>query len=244
MVGSAHHSVYAFGMAAVLEISVPGEIPPLEAGDFLSREEFERRYWAMPGVKKAELIEGIVYMPSPVRVKHGEPHNFLGGWSFNYAMQTPGVQAVDDSTVRLDSWNEPQPDVILRIRPEWGGLSQDEDEYITGSPELAMEVAASTASYDLHQKKRAYLAAGIPEYLVWIVAEKRIQWWKLENGEYVSLPANSQGIVKSEVFPGLWLDTEAARNLEPLGLVSTLQEGIASPEHAEFVRLLASRNSA
>ena len=46
--------------------SKPPRILPLEHGDHLTREEFERRYEAMPHVRKAELIEGVVYMPSPV----------------------------------------------------------------------------------------------------------------------------------------------------------------------------------
>ncbi len=84
------------------EIVVPARaiIPPLEAGDHLTRREFERRYQAMPHIKKAELIEGVVYMPPPVRFGgHGEPHFMMIGWLFNYCAGTPGLRTGDNATV-------------------------------------------------------------------------------------------------------------------------------------------------
>src|SRR2546427_3449968 len=89
---------------------MPTELPPLEGGDRLTRSEFERRYDAMPQLKKAELIEGVVYMPSPVRCKsHGQPHGQIMSWVGVYSAATPGVDFADNATLRLDPDNEPQP---------------------------------------------------------------------------------------------------------------------------------------
>ena len=141
-----------------------GRIPELQAGDHLTRIEFERRYAAMPKVKKAELIEGVVYMPSPVsHQEHGGPHFNVVSWLGLYCSGTPAVEGGDNSTVRLDLENEPQPDVFLRIRPKFGGQSRDEDTYVAGPPELIAEVSASSASYDLHEKLRAYQRNGVRE---------------------------------------------------------------------------------
>ncbi len=98
------------------------ELPLLENGDRLTRPEFERRYHAMPYLKKAELVEGVVYRPSPVRArKHGQPHSTLVGWLMVYSALTPGVMVCDNTTVRLDADNEPQPDALLRIDEAKGG---------------------------------------------------------------------------------------------------------------------------
>src|SRR5215216_265089 len=142
-------------------------VPPLEGGDRLTRAEFERRYNAMPHLKKAELIEGVVYVPSPVRyTQHGQPDFDIEGWLATYRMATPWTAGATNTTVRLDLDNEPQPDVILRL--ERGGQSHvDADGYLEGAPELAIEVTASHASYDLHDKLRAYRRNGIQEYIVW-----------------------------------------------------------------------------
>src|SRR5262249_55518592 len=124
--------------------AVPPElkVPPLRNGDHLSRDEFERRYEAMPGVKKAELIEGVVYMPSPVNFEeHDEQHAHLMTWLGIYRFQTQGVRVGDNPTIRLDLKNEPQPDALLLIDPRHGGQVTITDGYITGGPELAAEVA-------------------------------------------------------------------------------------------------------
>ncbi len=145
-------------------------LPPLRSGDHLTRDEFERRYRAMPAVHKAELIEGVVYMPSPVSAEdHGEPHFDLNGWLFVYRAHTPQVRGGDNATLRLDLDNEPQPDGYLRLLPECGGQARLVDGYVTGAPELIVEVAASSASYDLHEKLNAYRRNGVREYVVWRV---------------------------------------------------------------------------
>ena len=215
----------------------PLTVPPLEGGDRLSRNEFERRYQATH-IKKAELIEGVVYLASPVRSKsHGQPHGRLITWLGVYAAVTPGVELNDNATVRLDADNEPQPDALLRI--EVGGQSRiTEDDYIENSPELVAEVAASSASYDLHDKKQAYLRNGVQEYLVWQVFEQKLDWFRLQNGEYVPLQPDENGIVRSHVFPGLWLAVFALLEGKMFEVLAVLQEGVDSSEHAEFLPAL------
>ncbi|MGC1394792.1 MAG: Uma2 family endonuclease, partial [Coleofasciculaceae cyanobacterium] len=183
----------------------PLSVPPLENGDTLNRYEFERRYNAMPHLRKAELIEGIVYITTSVGFKsHAQPHADLIGWLGNYKFATPGVELGIEPTVRLDLDNEPQPDVVLMI--EAGGQARlSEDDYIEGAPELVAEIAASSAAIDLGDKKRAYRRNGIKEYIVWQVFEQKLDWFYLQEGEYISLPVDENGVIKSLVFPGLWL---------------------------------------
>ncbi len=217
--------------------------PPLTAGDRLSRAEFERRYAAMPECKKAELIEGVVYVPSPVsHVRHGAPHAVLATWMGTYALATPGVECADNSTVRLDLDNEPQPDLLLRVAGELGGRSRlDVDGYVEGPPELVAEIAASSVSYDLHDKLRVYRRSGVQEYVVWRVDDRALDWLVLREGEYVPLPLDAHGVVRSEVFPGLWLTVPALMAGDGPGLMRTLHEGMGTSEYGGFVRALAAR---
>ncbi len=182
-------------------------LPPLENGDALTRWEFEQRYAAMPQVKKAELIEGIVYIASPLRFEsHAEPHANLIGWLWSYKVATPGTRLGDNSTVRLDLDNELQPDAILLIDPRAGGQTRfSTDGYIEGAPELVIEIAASSATIDLRDKKRAYRRNGVQEYLVWQVLDRKLDWFHLQNGDYSPLQPDSAGILRSPMFPGLWL---------------------------------------
>jgi Uma2 family endonuclease len=225
---------------APLRASSPEAVPPLENGDTLTRAEFERRYEAMPYLKKAELIEGVVYMPSPVRQpQHGEPHAHLIIWLGPYLVGTPGVTVGDNSTVRLDLDNEPQPDVLLFIDPACGGQARiDADGYIAGAPELMAEVASSSASYDLHAKLRVYRRNGVREYIVWRVLDKEIDWFVLRAGQYERLPLDAEGLYCSEVFPGLWLDPAALLRGDLATVFAAVQRGLASPEHAAFVARL------
>ncbi|MDX1946729.1 MAG: Uma2 family endonuclease [Pirellulaceae bacterium] len=221
-------------------VAPPAKICPLVAGDRLSRDEFERRYAAMPLVKKAELIEGVVYLGSPVSLDgHGAPHGRLMGWLVVFEAHTPGVQTADNATVRLDLDNEPQPDCLLRIRPECGGQSQSGDGYVEKAPELVAEIAASSASYDLHDKLNAYRRNGVREYIVWRVWDQSIDWFVLRGGRYELLAPAGDGITRSEVFPGLWLDSAALLQGDLPRVLAILQQGVANPEHAEFVARLA-----
>ncbi|MBD2184520.1 Uma2 family endonuclease [Planktothrix sp. FACHB-1355] len=216
------------------------KILPLENGDCLSRAEFERRYEAMPQLKKAELIEGVVYMGSPVRVIHGRPHASIIGWLSPYRIATPGIDLLADTTVRLDADNEPQPDALLRI--EVGGQSTiSEDGYIEGATEFIAEIAASSASYDLREKLRVYRRNQVQEYLVWQVYNQRVDWFRLREGEYVALSADESGIIRSEVFPGLWLAVPALLSGNLLEVQSVLQMGLVTLEHQAFVEELSNR---
>jgi Uma2 family endonuclease len=187
----------------------PDHIPPLEDGDRLSHEEFMRRYEAMPGVK-AELIDGVVYMASPVRLEqHGEPHGDLAGWLTLYRSQHPGVRLGVDVTVLLGGPNDPQPDACLLLPPERGGKARLIDGYVHGPPELMCEVAASTASFDAGPKAEAYHRAGVPEYLLWRTEQQRVEWFVRTDSHYRSLDADADGFLASQVFPGLKLDVDA-----------------------------------
>ena len=213
------------------------KIPLLQQGDHLTRDEFERRYEAMPQLKKAELIEGIVYLSSPVRHNlHGKPHLAFAGWLMHYWTYTPGVRGGDNSTVRLDLENEPQPDGLLFREPGLGGRAEvGPDGYIEGAPDLVVEVAASTVSYDLNSKLRVYRRNQVQEYIVWRVEEEAIDWFVLQRGEYVRLPLSKSGFFQSNVFPGLWLDPVALIRGDLPTVLEVLGLGIASPEHQAFV---------
>ena len=215
------------------------EIPPLVAGDRLTRDEFHRRYMAMPHVNKAELIEGVVYMPSPVSFEgHAAPQVKFVTWLGTYEAFTRGVQAGDNGTLRLDLDNEPQPDAFLRIAPEYDGQSKTVDDYVDGAPELVAEIAASSASYDLHDKLNVYRRNGVKEYVVCRVWDRAIDWFVLRSGRYEAVAVNSDGLFQSETFPGLWLDAAAMLRGDLAQVLKVVQQGLATPEHAEFVKRL------
>ena len=218
--------------------------PPMHNGDRLTRAEFERIYAAHPEINKAELIEGIVYMPSPARHReHGKPHFNTIVWIGTYIAATPGVEGSDNATLRLDFENEPQPDVLLFLLPEYGGSSQvGEDGYLEGVPELIVEVSASSASYDLNQKKRVYARNGVPEYIVYLAYEQRIIWFMLRAGVYEEQQPDENGLLKSERFPGLWLLPDALLGGELPRVLEVLQQGIASQEHKTFSAALTRRH--
>jgi hypothetical protein len=222
----------------------PPAIPRLHNGDHLTRDEFERRYWAMPPGTKAELIEGVVFMPSPVRFEeHGSPHAGLMTLLGVYRAFTPGVRAGDNSTVRLDLKNEPQPDGLLMIEPGCGGQALiDADGYVADAPELVAEVSASTVSIDRNLKLPAYARNGIREFVLWCVEDGTLEWFVLRSGQYDLLPPGADGILRSDTFPGLWLDAQALLRRDLARVLAVLQEGIATPEHTSFVaRLQAAR---
>ncbi|MDC0834220.1 Uma2 family endonuclease [Geitlerinema sp. CS-897] len=210
---------------------------PLENGDRLTREEFERRYDAMPNLKKAELIEGVVYMGSPVRLNHGQPHAHIMGWLFEYASETPGVCVADNTTVRLDRENEPQPDALLRLERN-GRSTVSPDNYIEGAPELIVEIASSSASYDLREKLRVYRRNEVQEYLIWQVFDRQFDWFQWQAGEYVTLEPDEDGILKSRVFPGLWLSVDALLAGDLREIRRVLELGLETKEHVKFVREL------
>lgn len=208
--------------------------PRLENGDRMTRDEFERRYAAAPNLKKAELLEGVVHVPSPVRQQyHAKQHSILNGWLFCYVARTPGVELGDNSTVRLDAINEPQPDCVLFIKPDHGGkVVIDEDGYINGAPDLVAEIAASSASYDVHDKLAVYQRSGVREYLIWRVFDGEIDWYASGEGGYEKLSPGDDGVVRSTIFPGLWLDPAALVREEFATLLDVLERGLNSPGRA------------
>lgn len=217
-----------------------GAAPPLQSGDRLTRAEFERRYWAHPEIKRAELIEGVVYVSSPVHLPHATMHSLLGAWLGQFWAATPGVRVADNVSLRLDIDNEVQPDLCLRVASSQGALSRATAErFLEQAPELIVEVAASSAAYDLHQKRHVYRRNGVGEYLVLALYEQETYWFELVEGEYVQQQPAADGILRSNQFPGLWLDVAALWAADLPGLVATLQAGLAAPEHAEFVARLA-----
>ena len=219
--------------------------PPLRHGDRMNREEFERRWQSMPDLKFAELVEGVVYMSAALSVDHGTPHFTLQGWLFLYQAQTKGVTGAGNTSVRFDVRNMPQPDSLLRIDENFGGQSRiSEDRYLEGGPELIVEIANTTKSRDLGVKKAVYLQNEVREYIVWRIQEKAIDWFILREDRYVSLLPGPDGITRSEVFPGLWLDTAALIAGDLAKVLHAAHLGIGSPEHTAFIAELRNRETA
>ncbi len=216
-------------------------IPPLENGDRLSRHEFERRYEVMPHIQKAELVEGVVYVASPLRFEsHAEPHGWIVTWLGVYQISTPGVRLGIEPTVRLDLDNEPQPDGVLFINSSSTRQARlSADDYIEGAPELVVEIAASSAAYDLHDKKKVYRRNGVQEYIVWQIFENKLDWFYLSAGEYVLLEPDAEGVLRSPVLPGLWLSVPSLLEGNMASVLAVLQQGLNSPQHAEFVKRLS-----
>jgi Uma2 family endonuclease len=217
-------------------------IPPLEAGDHLDQPTFHERYKAMPAAFHAELIGGVVIVPSPLSAGHGFYHALVMTWLGNYWIATPGTKTGDNMTTILGESSEPQPDGALLIDPAHGGqVVLSEDGYITGAPELIVEVASSSASIDLHAKRRDYEQAGVLEYVVVVLRQNVIHWFAWHNGTYQEITADADGILRSRVFPGLWLHANALLQLDGVTVMDILRQGLATPEHAAFVQRLQGR---
>lgn len=179
-------------------------------------------------------------MPSPVRHKfHGKQHSHLGFWLCAYQTGTPFVEVSDNSTVRLDPNNEPQPDCLLFIQPEHGGQTRmGEDGCIEGAPELVAEVASSSASYDLGVKLEAYRRSGVREYVVWRVLDQAVDWFVNRGDQFEPLCPALDGTLQSMVFPGLWLNSRALIGGDLNAVLASVQQGMSSSEHAAFVARL------
>jgi Uma2 family endonuclease len=223
-----------------------GAILPLNDGDRLTRAEFERRYAAMPDLKKAELIDGVVHVGLPVRQRfHGRQHTHLNFWLCAYEGSTPGVEVGDNSTVQLDIDNMPQPDCLLFVQPEYGGKVRiGEDGYIGGAPDLVAEVAASSVGLDLGNKLTAYDRNGVREYVVWRVFERQIDWFVHSDGGFERLLPGADGLLRSTAFPGLWLDPDALVRGDVNAVLAVVQQGLRSREHREFVTRLEEEKTA
>ena len=196
--------------------------PVLESGDRLTRAEFHRRYSARPDIKKAELVEGVVYVASPLRYPvHGKQHSQVMGWLTGYWARHPELMLGDNTTVFLDGDNEVQPDAWL-AREAPGGPRLDEEGYMEGAPQLVVEIAASSASYDLHDKMQGYRRSGVGEYIVWRTLDGAIDWFRLREGEYVRVEPDARGLIESEQFPGLRLNVPKMLGGDLAGVLAEL----------------------
>jgi hypothetical protein len=203
----------------------------------MTQAEFHRRYEAYPENVKFELIGGIVYMASPLKRQHGTHHPELSFVLTVYKTGTPGVEVADNMTAILGEQSEPQPDLMLRLVKECGGQSDyNKEDYLVGAPELVAEVAHSSRSIDLGRKRQDYLEAGVQEYLVLSLEEQELHWFYFPSRR--KLKPDRNGVWKSQVFPGLWLDGPALLVRDSAKLLATAQQGLATPEHAAFVRRL------
>ena len=212
--------------------------PPLVAGERLDAATFHDRYAAMPPSTRAELIGGVVYMPSPLYPDHAAEGFAVGAWLGYYAARTRGLVGADNASTRLDRAGEVQPDFSLRIRPELGGRTTTAREFISGGPELVVEVARSSRKIDLGPKKDDYERAGVREYLVVALDPDEVFWFVLRGGRFERMPVGENGLYRSEVFPGLWLDPSALLAEDLARLVAVVDLGAATPEHAAFVARL------
>lgn len=231
-------------MSSVIDIpkhSVQMLAGPLRNGDTLDQPTFHELYEQTPKDFRAELIEGVVYVSSPVSAEHSESHIEMAGWLAVYKAATPGVVACDNGSVILDFSNEYQPDASLAIVEEGGGQSRvNKKGYVEGAPELCVEVAYSSAAIDLHAKKKVYARTGVREYVVAVLQAGRVDCFELNNKVFKESPADEAGIWKSGVFPGLWLNGPALIRKETAAVLETLHEGLATPEHQQFCEKLKS----
>lgn len=217
-------------------------IPPLENGDRLDQRTFHERYEAMPAGTHAELIEGIVYMASPQKLPHSDFHVHVVAWLVEYWRATPGTRVLLNPTLILANDSEPQPDACLLIRPEKGGQSgETAHKYLQGAPELVAEIAWSSESIDLHAKKRDYEGAGVREYVVIALRSQEVFWFQRHRGRFRVLEPDGDDVLRSRVFPGLWLDASAFLREDEKRVLAVLRQGLAAPEHAAFVTKLAAR---
>lgn len=220
----------------------PRFVPPFENGDHMDQKTFHELYKQTPDGFKAELIGGVVYMASPVSKRHGRPHMRLASWLEGYIDETPGVDGFDNTTNIQGEESEPQPDLTLIVEPEYGGqTTEDAEGCIVGPAELVIEVANSSAAIDRHAKFRDYERAGVREYLIVLVRTQEVEWYTRGRGAFTPLVADAKGVLKSRVFPGLWLDAAGIYDRTSKRITATLNAGLATDEHAKFVKKLESK---
>jgi hypothetical protein len=231
--------------AARVTPSVEIDAPPLLCnGDRMNQREFHWRYEAYPDNVKFELVGGVVYlasgvdyMASPLRRPHGKYHLKFSHLLSVYEDATTGVDASDNATQILGEESEPQPDLTLRILPEYRGQSRvTDDEYYEGPPELIAEIAHSSRAVDMNQKRQDYEQSGVLEYLVLCVEERELHWFGFATKKMIR--PDRQGVARSNVFPGLWINVPALMERDGRRLIETMQKGLSSRAHAAFVKRL------
>ena len=151
---------------------------------------------------------------------HATKHITISTWVGTYILRYPECEALDNGTVRLGADSDPQPDIMLRKIS--GGSSEEVGKVIEGPPEFVFEVAASSAVFDLHEKKELYREFGVREYVVWQLFENRLDWFRLENGEYVTVAPDENGIIESVTFPGLKLAVAKLLDGDAAGVIAAL----------------------
>jgi Uma2 family endonuclease len=237
-------------MSSIPDVQGPGEtgrpvkaLPPLREGERLDQPTFHERYLAMPEGTRAELIGGVVHMPSPAKRPHGRSHGSAVWVLKTYELSTPGTEAYDNASNLMGPESEPQPDGCLLIVPELGGQISVKDDWLVGAPELIVEVSDSTERVDLQDKKADYEKCGVQEYVVLALRQRRAYWFRAREGGFVEVPPGPDGIYRSEVFSGLWLDAAALIAGDMARVQAVLAQGLGSPEHAAFVAALAARRT-
>ncbi len=226
-------------MSTTTDRAAPTALPPLVDGERLDRATFHERYEAMPDNTRAELIGGIVSMIPALGMEHGSADGFAIYWLNHYAGYTPGVQCFVNTSVFFEDYGEHQPDCVLRIRPECGGKTRDQKPYYAGGPELVVETSHSSLAKDVGPKLADYERAEVLEYLVVSSQPPMVRWHVLKEGRLVIIPPDADGLHRSAVYPGLWLDPAALLAGNIPRLRETVDRGVATPEHAEFVAKLA-----
>lgn len=210
----------------------------LVTGERMTVEEFLRCWEALPDLKNAELIDGVVHVASPVSLEHGNFDTLIISWLSHYVYATPGCQCANHTTwLMLDS--APQPDAFLRILPAHGGQSRNEGRYGTGAPELAVEICLTSTQVDFGPKRKLYQRAGVQEYITIELFRKRLVWHVLQNGVYFYQELPPDGVLRSLVFPWLWLDVAAFWAENGAKMLAALNEGLSSQERQKFVERLA-----
>jgi hypothetical protein len=226
---------------STVEPPKPRALPPLVDGQRLDRATFHERYEAMPEGTRAELIGGVVYMPSPLYNEHGDTTIAAATWLGWYKGRTPGLIPTAGTSTFLDDAGEPQPDLSVRIEPDCGGQTRIEGGYIVGAPELVVELSRSSKAKDLGPKKDDYERTGVLEYVVIALDPDEVFWFVRRKKRFVRVDPSPDGFYRSEVFPGLWLDPIALYNSDILRLAEVVDQGCATPEHAAFIAGLNAR---
>lgn len=211
-----------------MPMAAPVYIPPLRDGDHLTRDEFMRRWEAMPDLHRAELIDGVVHLPSPVSLTHSDLSHVVSNWTGAYQIANPAVRANSNGTWHLPGHNVPQPDLALWIAEEHGGRVRVVNDYPVGAPELIIEISKTTSARDRGSKLAMYRESGVSEYVTIHPKQRKIVWRQLVNGRYHELPADEDGWFRSRIFPGLWLDPEAPWKRDLAGLANAVRKGVAA----------------
>lgn len=220
------------------ERPAPQTLPPLVSGERLSRAVFHERYSAMPSHVRAELVGGIVYMPSPLGLEHGDFESDFSYLLGRYKRYTPGVRVSHNATVQFEDYGEPQPDLLVRIEEGRGGRAREVGGYLVGGPELIVEFSKSSLRHDLGPKKADYERAGVAEYLVVDLDAGRFHWFDLRSARFEPLEVSAEGLYRAEILPGFWIDPRAFFDEDSAALDAVLERSLATPEHAAFVARL------